>query len=71
MQFLSGPESSGPHRPCKITGSRAARDHAKAEIVRIVEENGNSARGLAPPLPPSFSSSKAFEYQSNPVANHR
>ncbi|MCJ1309126.1 hypothetical protein MMC25_002781 [Agyrium rufum] len=49
VQFLTGAESSGPKRQCKITGSRAARDHAKAEIDRIIEENGNPARGNVPP----------------------
>ena len=53
VQFVTGPEESGPIRQCKITGSRAARDHAKAEIYRIIEENGNgpSVSGRAPPPP--------------------
>ena len=40
-------------RQCKITGSRAARESAKAEIFRIIEENGNgpSISGRAPPPP--------------------
>lgn len=55
VQFLTGPESSGPMRQCKITGSRAARDHCKQEIFRIIEENGKSnntqGSGRAPPPP--------------------
>ena len=47
VQFMpQGPEgSTGLQRTCKITGTRAARDHAKAEISRIIEENGRE-RGL-------------------------
>ena len=53
VQFITGPEESGPMRQCKITGSRVARDNAKAEIFRIIEENGNvpSISGRAPPPP--------------------
>ena len=53
VQFITGPESSGPMRQCKITGSRAARDHCKNEIFRIIEENpnGNLGSGRAPPPP--------------------
>jgi far upstream element-binding protein len=40
VQFITGPEASGPMRQCKITGTRAAREDAKAEIYRIIEENG-------------------------------
>jgi len=54
VQFITGPETSGPMRQCKITGSRAAREHAKNEIFRIIEENpngGNQGSGRAPPPP--------------------
>ena len=53
VQFVTGPEESGPLRQCKITGSRAARENAKMEIFRIIEENGNSTSlsGRAPPPP--------------------
>lgn len=53
VQFMTGPEESGPMRQCKITGSRAARENAKIEIYRIIEENGNgpSVSGRAPPPP--------------------
>ena len=49
VQFITGPEATGPKRQCKITGTREARDNAKAEIQRIIEENGNPARGNVPP----------------------
>ncbi len=42
VQFMTGPEASGPLRQCKITGTRQARENAKAEIYRIIDENGNS-----------------------------
>jgi far upstream element-binding protein len=55
VQFITGPEASGPMRQCKITGSRQAREHAKQEIFRIIEENGNpggaQSSGRAPPPP--------------------
>ena len=47
VQFLTGPESSGPLRQCKITGTRVAREDAKAEIFRIIEENGNTVSASA------------------------
>ena len=40
IQFLNSPESTGSVRLCKITGSRASRNDAKAEISRIISENG-------------------------------
>ena len=49
VQFISGPDSSAPKRQCKIKGTRAARQHAKDEINRVIEENGNPARGNLPP----------------------
>ena len=55
VQFITGPETIGPMRQCKITGTRAARDHAKNEIFRIIQENpnagGNQGSGRAPPPP--------------------
>jgi far upstream element-binding protein len=49
VQFITGPEATGPKRECKITGTYKAREDAKAEIARIIEENGNPARGNVPP----------------------
>ncbi|KAF2089816.1 hypothetical protein K490DRAFT_71557 [Saccharata proteae CBS 121410] len=40
IQFITGPESGGPQRQCKITGYMRARADAKREIFRIIEENG-------------------------------
>ncbi|KAL8945844.1 MAG: hypothetical protein Q9222_007674, partial [Ikaeria aurantiellina] len=40
VQFLTGPESSGPLRQCKISGTQAARNDAKREIHRIITDNG-------------------------------
>lgn len=42
VQFMTGPDSNGPVRQCKISGTRKARDDAKAEIFRIIEENGQN-----------------------------
>ncbi|KAF2463471.1 uncharacterized protein BDR25DRAFT_319985 [Lindgomyces ingoldianus] len=45
IQFITGPDNSGPQRQCRITGSPHARIAAKREINRIIEENGgNPAR---------------------------
>ena len=41
VQFMTGPEAIGPKRACKITGTRQARENAKAEIYRIIDENGS------------------------------
>ena len=43
VQFITGPEVSGPSRSCKITGSRQARIEAKNEIFRVIDENGRPA----------------------------
>ncbi len=53
VQFITGPDSVGPMRECKITGPKAAREAAKEEIFRVIEENGNSpsVTGRAPPPP--------------------
>ncbi|KAF2752901.1 eukaryotic type KH-domain (KH-domain type I) [Pseudovirgaria hyperparasitica] len=42
IQFISGPENSGPRRHCRITGNTRARVEAKREINRIIEENGGN-----------------------------
>jgi len=54
IQFAQGIDASGPHRQCKITGNKTAREHAKIEIHLMVEgrDNGSaSATGRAPPPP--------------------
>ncbi|WEW60809.1 hypothetical protein PRK78_006297 [Emydomyces testavorans] len=45
IQFLDSPESNPNIRPCRITGNRAARNDAKAEIFRMISEN--AARSAA------------------------
>lgn len=47
VQFLDGPEAGGSVRHCKISGTPAAKADARAEIFRIMEENGPSQRGGA------------------------
>ena len=53
VQFMTGPESSGPQRHCKISGTRAARDNAKREINRIIAENGKEGSNKIAVLPAS------------------
>jgi hypothetical protein len=40
LQIVTGPNVTGPYRQCKITGTRAARAKAKAEINRIIYDSG-------------------------------
>ncbi|KAG9233919.1 hypothetical protein BJ875DRAFT_441813 [Amylocarpus encephaloides] len=40
VQFITGPDETGPYRQCKITGPRAHRLDAKAEINRIIDDSG-------------------------------
>ncbi|TVY46404.1 Far upstream element-binding protein [Lachnellula occidentalis] len=47
VQFITGPDETGPFRECKITGPRARRADAKAEINRIINDSGLA--GTAPP----------------------
>ncbi|KAL3421868.1 KH domain-containing protein [Phlyctema vagabunda] len=48
VQFITGPDENGPYRQCKITGTRAQRTAAKAEIKRIIDDSGmaGSARAV-------------------------
>ncbi|TAQ89159.1 hypothetical protein B7494_g2540 [Chlorociboria aeruginascens] len=48
VQFVTGPDESGPYRQCKITGPRARRAEAKAEINRIIDDSGMA--GAARPV---------------------
>ncbi|KAI9884765.1 MAG: hypothetical protein M1823_003439 [Watsoniomyces obsoletus] len=50
VQFITGPENSGPTRTCKLTGSRQARMNAKNELHRIIEENGRPGSSGGPPM---------------------
>jgi far upstream element-binding protein len=45
VQFMDGPETAGSQRHCKISGSRAARAAAKAEIYRAIDDNDTGKRG--------------------------
>ena len=45
VQFMTGPDATNPIRQCKISGTRKAREDAKAEIFRIIEENGRERAG--------------------------
>lgn len=49
VQFITGPDETGPFRQCKITGPRARRAEAKAEINRIIDESGMSSGARPPP----------------------
>ncbi|KAG9249030.1 hypothetical protein BJ878DRAFT_199912 [Calycina marina] len=43
VQFITGPDDSGPVRQCKISGNRMQRAACKAELNRIIDESGMSA----------------------------
>lgn len=54
VQFVTPPDAGGSERECKITGLPGAREHAKAEIYRVIQESGKdpgSSSGRAPPPP--------------------
>ena len=54
VQFITPPEAGGLERECKITGAPRAREYAKAEMYRIIEESGKAtgySSGRAPPPP--------------------
>ena len=54
IQFEKAAESTGAMRRCTISGSKSARDHAVAEINRIIEDSekaGKIGSGRAPPPP--------------------
>ena len=45
VQFMDGPETAGPQRHCKISGTRSARAAARSEILRIIDDNEAAKRG--------------------------
>lgn len=47
VQFITGQDETGPYRECKITGTRANRAKAKAEINRIIDDSGMAANARA------------------------
>ena len=42
VQFVTGPEGSGPRRSCRISGSQRQRDEAKREIFQVIDDNGGT-----------------------------
>ncbi|KAI9684909.1 MAG: hypothetical protein M1822_005558 [Bathelium mastoideum] len=42
VQFVTGPEGSGPRRQCRISGSQRQRDEAKREIFQVIDDNGGN-----------------------------
>ena len=51
VQFVTGPDETGPYRQCKITGTRAQRNAAKAEINRIIDDSGMAGNSRAAERP--------------------
>ena len=47
VQFVTGPDESAPYRQCKVSGSRANRAKAKAEINRIIDDSGMAGNARA------------------------
>lgn len=46
VQFMAaGADGNTAQRICKITGTRGAREHAKSEIARIIQENAAAKGG--------------------------
>ena len=66
VQFLTGPEAAGANRPCKLSGPRPAREHAKAEIARIISDNGKQSN-LVPSAVTGFQNPRATGSNSTPV----
>ena len=54
VQFIPAREPNAQHRQCTISGSLRSREHAKQEIFRVMEDNGDGP-GSAPP--PDFRAS--------------
>jgi far upstream element-binding protein len=44
IQFITPPDHPGPQRQCRISGTLRARNDAKQEIFRIIEENNATHR---------------------------
>lgn len=49
VQFLDGPETTSAQRHCKISGTRAARAAAKAELFRIMDDSEGGKRATPAP----------------------
>ncbi|CAG8951403.1 hypothetical protein HYFRA_00007318 [Hymenoscyphus fraxineus] len=48
VQFITGPDVTGPFRQCKIIGPRARRGEARKEIQRIIDDSGMAGNARAP-----------------------
>jgi far upstream element-binding protein len=81
IQFITPPDHPGPQRQCRISGTLRARNDAKNEIYRIIEENNaahnrDSSRGASnlgrqqqqqPPPPPPQQLPQGTKLPSQPV----
>lgn len=45
VQFIDSADTPGPKRHCRVSGTRTAVAHAKAEIYKIIEDNELAKRG--------------------------
>ena len=64
VQFITGPDDSGPYRQCKITGTRAHRAAAKAEINRIIDDSGMAGNSRTAERPrDALTSARASSHQ--------
>lgn len=63
VQFITGPDETGPFRQCKITGPRQRRAEAKAEINRIIEDSGMGSAARAMPDKREPASGRAGSHQ--------
>lgn len=52
VQFVTPPDTGVLERECRITGAPGAREHAKREIVRIIQESGKSIGSVSGRAPP-------------------
>ena len=51
VQFITGPEGSGPKRRCRVTGTQRQRAEAVADIYRSQAENHRKNSGQQAPTP--------------------
>lgn len=55
VQFITGPDNSGPERQCRITGTARQRADAIADIFRVADESPNRVTAVVPPRADSAS----------------
>jgi far upstream element-binding protein len=63
VQFITGPDETGPYRECKITGPPSRRAAAKAEIDRIINDSGMAGTGRPAPSRDAPSNARASSHQ--------